>query len=101
MSDLLLTKKELFMKNFITIIISLMASLPVVAGSVHIKIHEDDKVYCVRIAPYADHNISAKDSLSISCVSKASIAKDLLELEVLQLQKVKLKNDLKPALWKN
>ena len=87
------------MKLMMTIIL-LIASLPVVAGSVHIKIYEDDKVYCVRLAPYLDHNIGSKDSLAISCVSKASMAKDLLELDVLQLQKEKLKKDLQPHLLK-
>lgn len=73
-----------------------LTSIHAFSSELNIKIYEDEKVYCVRLAPYKDHQIGTRDSLAISCVSKASINKDILEVEVLQLQKEKLKKDLKP-----
>lgn len=64
------------------------------------EVFENDSVYCIKFYPITsgpfvnEKFVNFDAGVSISCISKVSIAKDLLEIEVLRLQKTKLEKEL-------
>jgi hypothetical protein len=80
------------------LILLLLSPTIAFASDTKTVVYENDTVYCVKFLPTANNafgeSVSYDAGVSISCLSKISIEKDKLELEVLKLQKSKLEKEL-------